>query len=66
MKKYIITVPEDKRALFDEIVRENQFEVYEVSDKAKKPEGHEARHKIHEEDNIPWIEAQKLIDRNAT
>lgn len=66
MKKYLVTVPDDKRALFDEIVRENQLDVHEVSESATEAGSYHARHNTHEEDNIPWIEAQKLIDRNAT
>lgn len=66
MKKYIVTVPEDKRALFDEIVRENRFDVSEFNESSPEAKNYHARHNSHEDDNIPWIEAQKLIDRNAT
>ena len=66
MKKYIVSVPEDKRALFDEVVRENHLNVHEVNESAAAVEDHHARHNFYEEDNIPWIEARKLIDRNAT
>jgi len=64
MKKYIVTVPDNKRALFDEIVRENELDVYEVTESAT--DAGNAGHTSAEADNIPWIEAQKLIDRNAT
>lgn len=66
MKKYIVTVPEDKRALFDEVVRENHFDIYEVNDNSAQAEGNETKSHHFMEDNLPWIEAQKLIDRNAT
>ena len=66
MKKYIVSVPEDKRALFDEVVRENHLDVHEMNESAAEAESHHARHNFYEEDNIPWIEARKLIDRNAT
>lgn len=66
MKKYIVTVPEDKRALFDEVVRENHLDVHEVNETATEAGSHHTRQHSLEEENIPWIEARKLIDRNAT
>jgi len=62
MKKYILTIPDNKRALFDEIVRENEFDVYEFNEAE-----HETPHQdtAIKDDHIPWIEAQKLIDRDA-
>lgn len=62
MKKYIVTIPDNKRALFDEIVRENEFDVYEFNDTEHEAPHHDIARK---DDHIPWIEAQKLIDRDA-
>jgi len=64
MKKYIVTVPDNKRALFDEIVRENELDVYEVNESDTET-GTYHRNSALQDDSLPWIEAQKLIDRNA-
>ena len=65
MKKYIVTVPDDKRALFDEIVREHHLEVVEASDSQHTTTTGAGNPPAVDED-IPWVEAKKLIERDAT
>lgn len=66
MKKYIVTVPDNQRAVFDEIVRENRFEVYEVADDSRQETNFGSAGHIDPNDEIPWVDARKLIDRDAT
>jgi len=65
MKKYIVTVPDNQRAVFDEIVRENRFEVFEVSDTSNQETHFGSAGHINPDDEIPWVDAKRIIERDA-